>query len=167
MKNSINSICFLLSLLILFASCSSTTMISSNPSKAKLYIDGALVGETPYQHTDSKIVGSSMTLKIEKEGFKPLIATITKDEDVNVGAVIGGLFTLVPFLWTMNYNPIHNYVLQPINSDNITQQESQQAQPKPKTKVERLRELKQLLDEKIITQQEFDKEKVKILDEKE
>jgi PEGA domain len=167
MNRSINSICGFLSFLVLFASCSSTTMIVSNPSKAKVYIDGALAGETPYQHTDSKIVGSTMTLKIEKDGFKPLIATITKDEDVDVGAVIGGLFTLVPFLWTMKYNPVHNYVLEPINLNNNTLQGSQQAQPKIKSKVEKLRELKQLLDEKIINQQEFDKEKVKILEENE
>ncbi len=37
----------------------------------------------------------------------------------------------------------------------------------PKSKAERLRELKQLLEEKILTQEEFDLEKKKILDEKE
>lgn len=37
----------------------------------------------------------------------------------------------------------------------------------PRTKAERLRELKQLLDEKILTQEEYDREKKKILDEKE
>lgn len=117
MKRSINSICFCLSFLVLFASCSSTTMI--------------------------------------------------KDEDVNVEAVIGGFFTVIPFLWTMKYNPVHNYVLGSINLNNNTLQESQQAQLKTKSKVERLRELKQLLDEKIINQQDFDKEKIKILEEKE
>jgi predicted Zn-dependent peptidase len=34
-----------------------------------------------------------------------------------------------------------------------------------KSKADRLRELKKLLDEKIITQEEFEKEKKKILDE--
>jgi hypothetical protein len=90
-----------------------------------------------------------------------------KDEDVNVEAVIGGFFTVIPFLWTMKYNPVHNYVLGSINLNNNTLQESQQAQLKTKSKVERLRELKQLLDEKIINQQDFDKEKIKILEEKE
>ena len=34
-----------------------------------------------------------------------------------------------------------------------------------KTKVERLKELKQMLDEKLINQEEFEKQKQKILDE--
>jgi len=36
-----------------------------------------------------------------------------------------------------------------------------------KSKADRLRELKQLLDEKILTQEEYEKEKMKILDEDE
>lgn len=36
----------------------------------------------------------------------------------------------------------------------------------PKSKADKLRELKKLLDDKILTQEEFDKEKKKILDEK-
>lgn len=166
MKKFINSICFFLSFSILFTSCSSTTMIVSNPPKAKVYIDGAFAGETPYRHTDSKIVGSSMLLKIEKDGFKPLIATITKDEEINIGAVIGGIFTLIPFLWLMDYNPVHNYVLQPLNGNDINLQETQKVQLKNKSKFERLKELKQLLDENIINQQEFEKEKIKVLEEK-
>ena len=81
------------------------TLIQSNPSNAKLYIDGQHVGQTPYKHRDSKIVGSSLMVKIEKEGYQPLITTITKDEEVNVGAIVGGLFFVVPFLWTMQYQP--------------------------------------------------------------
>ena len=111
MKTGIRSICFFLTITILIASCTSTTMIQSNPPKAKVYLDGAFVGETPYLHRDSKIVGSSMVVKLEKEGYNPFVTTITKDEEVNVGAIIGGLFVLVPFLWTMQYQPSHNYNL--------------------------------------------------------
>ncbi len=52
------------------------------------------------------------------------------------------------------------------NQKSSVQKQSQQNDNK-KSKADRLRELKQLLDEKIITQEEFDKEKKKILDEKE
>lgn len=167
MKKEIRFISFFLALSILFASCSSTTMIQSSPSKAKVYIDGSLVGETPYLHTDSKIVGSSMVVKLEKDGFNPLVATITKDEEVNVGAIIGGLFVVVPYLWIMKYQPEHNYVLNPITPVSEVKPEIQNIQTNPKSKVDRLRELKQLLDEKIITPDEFEKEKAKVLEIKE
>ncbi len=167
MKKGIRSISFFLALTILFASCSSTTMIQSSPSKAKVYLDGAFVGETPYLHRDSKIVGSSMVVKIEKEGFTPLVTTITKDEEVNVGAIIGGLFVVVPFLWTMQYQSAHNYILKPTTIENEVKPEIQKIQTYTKSKADRLRELKQLLDEKIITLDEFEKEKAKVLDSNE
>ncbi|MDD4993100.1 MAG: PEGA domain-containing protein [Paludibacter sp.] len=166
MNKGIRSISLFLAAVILFASCSSTTMIQSTPSKAKVYIDGSFVGETPYLHRDSKIVGSSMSVKLEKEGFNPLNTTITKDEDVNIGAIIGGLFVLVPFLWTMQYQPEHNYVLKPANETGVNT-EIQKVQTGTKSKADKLRELKQLLDERIITLVEFEKEKAKILDAKE
>ena len=167
MKKEIRSISLFLALSILFASCSSTTMIQSSPSKAKVYLDGAFVGETPYLHRDSKIVGSSMVVKIEKEGFNSLVTTITKDEEPNVGAIIGGFFTLIPFLWTMQYQHVHNYILKPNTVEEEIKPEIQKKQTNTKSKADRLRELKKLLDEKIITVDEFEKEKAKILDSKE
>ncbi|MFT3753765.1 MAG: PEGA domain-containing protein [Paludibacter sp.] len=168
MKKISKPISFFLACSILFASCTSTTLIQSNPSKAKLYLDGEFVGETPYQHHDSKIVGSSMTVKIEKDGYKPIITSITKDEEVDVGAVVGGLLIAVPFLWTMKYKPVHSYELKSLVPDTTaTTKVSTQVQVGVKSKFDRLKELKQLLDEKIITQDEFEKQKQKILDEKE
>lgn len=152
-----------LALSILLASCSSTTLIQSNPTQAKVYLNSELVGETPYRHTDSKIVGSSMVVKLEKEGFKPFVTTITKDEQVDVGAIIGGLFVVVPFLWTMKYQPVHNYELQLLTAGDEFKPEVQTIQ-NPKSKADKLRELKQLLDENIITTSEFEKEKAKVLD---
>jgi hypothetical protein len=162
MNNSIRIFSSFLVFTLLFVSCSSTTLIQSNPSKAKLYLDGAYVGVTPYSHRDTKIVGSSMVVKLEKEGYKPLVVTITRDEEVDVGAVIGGIFFAVPFFWTMKYQPVHNYELKPVEEDVVM--EPQKNQTTHNSKADKLRELKQLLDDKIITQDEFEKEKTKILD---
>lgn len=164
MKKGIRFISLSLAIIMLFASCSSTTMIQSKPDKAKVYIDGAYVGETPYLHSDTKIVGSSMVVRLEKEGFSPLVTTITKDEEINIGAIIGGLFVAVPFLWTMQYKPVHSYVLQPVVTEPASTPEMQKSQLITRSKMDRLRELKQLLDEKVITSEEFEKEKAKILD---
>jgi len=176
MKKGMRIISFFMALVLLCASCTSTTLIQSNPSKAKVYLNGDLVGETPYRHSDSKIVGSSMVLRLEKDGYNPLVRTITKDEEVNVGAIIGGLFVVVPFLWTMQYQPVHTYELKPSTVEDAAKPstleetarpEIRYVQPYPRSKADRLREFKKLLDEKVITADEFEKEKAKVLNEKE
>ncbi|MDD4757368.1 MAG: PEGA domain-containing protein [Lascolabacillus sp.] len=105
----------LLAALILFASCSSTTLIQSNPSGAKVYMNEEYMGVTPLSYSDTKIVGSTTSLRIEKEGYEPLYTYLTRNEEVDAGAIIGGLLIWVPFLWTMKYKPVHNYELKPLN----------------------------------------------------
>ena len=135
-------------------------MIQSNPSNAKVYIDDEYVGNTPYYHTDTKIVGSSLYISIEKEGYENFNTVITRDEEADAGAIVGGVFLVFPFLWTLGYKPVHQYELTPL----MPYDEEQDITLISATKVEKLRELKQLLDEGIITQEEFEREKKKILD---
>jgi len=66
----------------------------------------------------------------------------------------------------MKYKPSHTYELVPTTT--IVEPAPTKLPPNQisiKSKAERIKEFKQLLDEKIITQEEFDKEKKKILDE--
>jgi len=173
----VNSAAILLAVSVLFAGCSSSTMIQSTPVKgAKVYMNGEYVGKTPYLYTDTKIVGSSTDIKLEKEGYQPLYATLTRNEEVEAGAIVGGIFVLVPFLWTMKYKAVHNYELIPLNTTQSEQsiQEEQPAQTQVqntqkqtivKSKAEKLRELKELLDGKLITKDDYEKEKQKILNQ--
>lgn len=155
-----------LSLSILLASCSSTTIIQSSPSGAKIYVDGEPAGNTPYTHTDTKIVGSTTSVKIVAEGYEPLITSFSRDEEVDVGAVIGGFFVMVPFLWTMKYKSSRTYELTPLNESlqGPTLDIPKSTAP-VKSKAERLRELKGLHDDGIITLEEFESEKKKILED--
>jgi PEGA domain/Short C-terminal domain len=169
MKNQtkvIKSIALLLAGTMLLASCTSTTLIQSNPIGAKLYINNELVGNTPYTYQDTKIVGSRTFVKMEKEGYETLETSFARDEEIEVGAIIGGIFLLVPFLWTMKYKSMHSYTMLPNNGNTGEKpQDKPQTQPtQSKSKADKLRELKQLLDDKIITQEEYEKEKKKILD---
>jgi len=161
------TISLLLASSVLLASCASTTMVQSNPSGAKVYLNGEPVGTTPYTHRDTKIVGSTTTVKLEKEGYGPLNTSFSRDEEVDVGAIIGGVFVLVPFLWTMKYKPTHTYELTPSSDNELPAIHTQPKQNQTKSKADRLRELKQLLDEKVINQEEYEKEKKKILEEDE
>lgn len=113
LKITLKAVSMLLAISIFLASCSSMTVISSSPSDAKVYLDGEFAGNTPYSHRDSKIVGSTTDVRIEKEGFKTFTTSFSKDERVDVGAIVGGVFFLFPFLWTMKYKPTHTYELTP------------------------------------------------------
>jgi hypothetical protein len=89
--------------------CSSTTTIRSSDPTAKIYVDGEYRGMGEVVHTDQKIVGSTTSVRLQKDGCRPQHFTINKSEQVDVGAVIGGLLVWVPFLWTMEYKDNHNY----------------------------------------------------------
>ena len=110
----LKNISLLLAGAVLITSCSSTTLIQSNPPGAKVYLNDEAVGTTPYTHKDKKIVGTTTIVKLEKEGYQPLTTSFSRDEEVDVGAIIGGIFVLVPFLWTMKYKPFHSYELSPV-----------------------------------------------------
>ena len=171
-KFNLKFVSIVLSAGILFTSCASSTLIQSYPSGAKVYVDGQAVGITPYWHTDTKIVGSVTDVDLVKEGYEPLSTSFMRNERVDVGAIIGGLCIWVPFLWTMQYNPTHNYELvatmqKPQNptSEAVNPKKTEiQVEPQVSSKVQRMRELKQLLDEKLITPQDFEKQKQKILE---
>lgn len=148
---------------ILLASCSSTTMITSSPSGAKVFLNGEAVGTTPYKYSDTKIVGATTTVKLEKGGYETLNTSFSRSEKADVGAIIAGCFVLVPFLWTMKYNPEHNYELPPLSGTKVEEAKKNSGSA-IKSKSEELRSLKQLLDDKVITTEEYEKEKKKILD---
>jgi len=148
---------------LLFSNCASTTIIQSVPSNADLYLNGELVGKTPYPHTDTKIVGSTSNVALKKDGYEDFKASFSRDEEVDVGAIIGGLFILVPFLWTMKYKESRTYVMT-ADFDYEEANDSFQSEEKA-TKAERLRELKELFEEGLITEKEYEKAKEKILAE--
>jgi len=163
--------------IFLFSSCASTTMIQSNPSDANVYINGVPVGNTPYQYRDTKIVGSTQSLRLEKEGYYPINTYFSRDEEVAVGPLVGGIFFLIPFLWIMKYTPQHYYELQPMNQlppaapiNNFPAQNNPQApvQPQnnneaPKTIEQQLTELKTLYDKGLITKEDYEAKKAEIL----
>jgi len=160
-SKTIKTASFVLALIVLFSSCVSSTMIQSNPSGAKVYFDEEPVGFTPYYHSDTKITGYTTEIILVKEGYDTLITYMSRNETVDAGAIVAGWFLIIPFLWTMKYKPVHYYELVPKTGAIVPSIEPFN----PASKSNRLRELKSLLDDKIITEEEFQKEKKKILDE--
>ena len=178
-RNPGKTIPVLLSGTILISSCSSSTLISSQPAGAKLYVNGQYAGITPYQYSDTKIVGSTTDLRLEKDGFEPVRVPLISNERADAGAIVGGIFLLFPFLWTMKYDPEHTYELRTANSNGqpvttpstfVNTQSSGASAPAAaqsvgvKSRADRLRENKRLYDEKVLTEKEYEAEKKKILD---
>ena len=95
-----------------FVACSSTTMVRSTDPEAKIYIDGELRGRGTVVHTDTKIVGSSTTVRLEKDGCEPLNLSFARNEEFDAGACAGGVFFLFPFLWIQKYRPERTYEYQ-------------------------------------------------------
>jgi hypothetical protein len=95
-----------------FAGCASSTVLQSQPPGARVSINGAVVGNTPYTLTDTKILYSATPVHFEYPGYAPLDVTLVRNEEVDVIPLVVGLFTLVPLLWAMKYQSTHVYQLQ-------------------------------------------------------
>ena len=99
-------------------SCASTTTIrvtdqdDSIDRDVKIYIDGSYKGKGEVVYSDTKIVGSITQVTLKKKGCRSNIHSLFRSEKLQIGALIGGLFVWVPFLWIMGYNPMHLYEFQ-------------------------------------------------------
>lgn len=96
-------------ILITFASCSSTTLIRVTDPQANIYVDNNLRGKGSVAHTDTKMVGSTTVVKLEKPGCEPAYYSFDRNEEFDPGACAAGLFTLVPFLWIQKYKAERTY----------------------------------------------------------
>ena len=97
----------------LIAGCSSATVIRSNPSGARVFIEGSYAGTTPFTLSDSKIVGSTTQIRLEYPGLAPTTVSVSRNEELKVGTLIAGIFLLVPLLWVMGYQDEHTFDLAP------------------------------------------------------
>jgi hypothetical protein len=100
--------------ILVLSGCTSMTLIQSVPPGAKIYINDEIGGETPYTLSDTRIIGSSTSIRIEKSGYKPFMTVIQRTEEIDPGPLVCGfIFTPVWWLWAMKYKPMHTYELVP------------------------------------------------------
>ena len=110
------TISLLLVMAILFSGCASTTLFTTEPGGASIYIKGEEKGTTPYKYSDTKIVFSSTPITFKKDGYKDLIIILKRSEQPAVGAIIGGALIYVPLLWFAEYKESHFYELEQMDS---------------------------------------------------
>jgi hypothetical protein len=95
------------------SACTSTTVISSRPAGAHLYLDGVYKGDTPYTHSETTFVWTKHAVRLEKDGYKESRGMIYAD-NWNVAGVLASIFCFLPgLLFSTEYRPSYEFSLEP------------------------------------------------------
>jgi uncharacterized protein YceK len=105
------TISLLLIIVILLSGCASTTLFTTSPIGATVYVEGEKMGTTPYKYSDTKIAFSSTPITFKKNGYKDLNIILKRSEQPALAAILGGLLVYVPLLWVTEYKKSHFYEL--------------------------------------------------------
>jgi hypothetical protein len=164
----------ILGLLVMSTSCATLftgtkqkVAIDSNPQGAEIIINGQQMGVTPAtikvdRELDALLYGGK-EIQFNLEGYKNLGYEL--DARLNTVSIIN-FFN--PIFWGIDiatgavtkYDDYYNFRLMPLEDNTANPYTSNNMD-----KYEKLVQLKKLLEDGIITQKEFDKEKAKILEE--
>lgn len=99
-------------MMVLSMGCASTVRINSSPEGASVTVDGVYIGETPTTYTDTSIIFTNRFVEVEKPGYRKTQASLARDSQVNVGALIGGFFLCgILWLWALDYPAVVTYEL--------------------------------------------------------
>ena len=110
--STLNIISVILCIAILASGCASSTLLSTTPTGADVYIQGQRQGTTPYTYSDRKIVGATTMVTFKKEGYEDYNTTIRKTKKLNVGALLSGMLLIYPWFWLLGYDRAHSYDLE-------------------------------------------------------
>ena len=97
--------------LLALAACTTFVTIDSKPQGATVYIDGAPRGETPITQELSNLAFETYQLRLELEGYHSVYTSL--EQEVKVGAAIGGFLFLPAWLWA--YGPVDYQYYELIN----------------------------------------------------
>ncbi len=124
---------FVLALVVIsFVSCSTASRFNTQPSGAKLFINGDFVGQTPVVYDDSYGLPARLHVEIKKEGYDDL------DMYLDKGAAYRALLPsmLIPYvgfiapLWSFSLEDVYRFNLAPLKKK---PSQSSQAPAQPPT----------------------------------
>ncbi len=164
---SIRFTALFMALVFLFSACVSTTTIKSVPPGADVYIDGFKVGQTPYKYEDEKISFARTNLDIMMEGYEPVYTYLVRDEEIDLGPVIGGFFFWPVWLWTLKYHPTRTFELVPSSDAAANPMIKDKEMQFDEKTIQQLNKLKESLDNGTITEEEYNMLRKKTLGLKE
>lgn len=102
----------LIMVIVFVSACASSTVISSRPPGAEVYMDNIKKGKTPLTYSDTAVAGTAKAIRLEKPGYKSLDTVIRKDK-FEIGPCIGGILILFPFIWVLGYQEAYDFELEP------------------------------------------------------
>jgi len=144
--------------LMIFAACSESVRVATTPPGARLYLDGREVGVTPYTFSVRRSQIREVSYRIELENYRTVEGTLHKR--VAPGRVVGAVFTLgILYLFRSPFyiqSLNETLAIQPIQS-----RQAQQVAPIE----ERLKKLKQLRDEGVLSHGDYQRQKTHILEQ--
>lgn len=103
--------------------CAHQTRISSQPSRAKVSIDGEYIGRTPIMYEDNSGMGKEYSIEIKKRGYEPVFSSLRQDQwntGVLVGSVVGAAICCLPgigLIWARQLKNNYSYELEKITAD--------------------------------------------------
>jgi len=101
---------FLILLAALLASaCTSSTVIRSSDPGSRIYVNGEYMGTGEAYYSDEKVAFSRNKVEIRKDGCRTDYHSFRRNEEADLGAIVGGIFLTVPFLWVTEYKPYRSY----------------------------------------------------------
>lgn len=115
---------------LMLVGCATASRIHTEPEGATLYIDGLLMGETPFVFHNDPGLPRRYHVQIAKPGFEPLDFYIDTRMSWLWGYV--GLVTLVPYLWAWSLSGDYVFALTPMHDDDDAwHQPHRQEAPEP------------------------------------
>ena len=101
---------------VFFTGCTSHTHITTSDPDTKIYVNGEYWGKGDAHYHDRKISFATNEVKLQKEGCDPEYHEFSRNEGIDVGAVIAGYFWTWPYLWFADYKHRHTYDYQCVNA---------------------------------------------------
>lgn len=162
-------------LLILVIGCAGKTWIHTDPPANVFSSNGELLGVSPFEYSDMKLSGAETVLVIKAKGFKTKTVTIKKDV-FSIENFLG--FPLLTIPWSYVYEKNYSFELEKSTEGNIlgsaeitnpnhlkpADVEVKESSPDFSANAQKLRELKQLRDQGLITDNEYEQKKKAIID---
>ena len=102
-------------ILIAFAylACSTTSKIVSNPSGAKIYLNGDHIGETPVDFNSRTGLPERYHLELHKEGYQPVSLYIDAEMSMVWAFTVVPLTNGIALLWAWRLDDMYKIKLVP------------------------------------------------------
>jgi hypothetical protein len=130
------SLLMLILVVLSIVNCATTTMIKTIPEGADIFLQGDLMGKTPWKLEDNYSLPEEVTIRLEREGYVPLEVRLEKET-----SYILGVISLVPYppfplsyFWTWKFDKSYSFKLTPKKEPTPGEKPGPEKTPPPEQK---------------------------------